>query len=204
MTGHIASQLVLWTVLALTILAVYCFGLRQEARRRDLSVRTRKLVMLDLDGTLVSLSAQAAPGVQQITVGNKEFYLQLRPFLREFLGFLQQHFEVGVYTAATEEYANAVLSAIGLNVSEELRLSRSCCKKFHEKYIKDLELVEPDLSQVLIIDDNPGSVRQQRNTLAVPSWTGGSDTALLKAINLLHGVTTTADVRECCLDLSFF
>lgn len=45
-------------------------------------------------------------------LGKEEYYLKLRPFVREFLELLSEYFELAICTAGLEEYAEALLTVL--------------------------------------------------------------------------------------------
>ena len=70
--------------------------------------------------------------------------------------------------------------------------------------MKNLVLIEPDLSRVVIFDNCFEGLVQPRNSVVVPTWNEGEDDSLVKCIHLLSKMNHTHDIRECVLDLRFY
>jgi len=68
-----------------------------------------KLIVLDLDGTLIDTSSK---GIYKIETNLGTLMLTPRPHLQEFLNYCFDNFNVGIYTAATRPYALDVLKII--------------------------------------------------------------------------------------------
>ena len=57
-------------------------------------------------------------------------YIQYRPFMRQMLRSLSQHFELILYTSSDSDYANAVINAIeGTETFFQYRLTKENCVK---------------------------------------------------------------------------
>jgi len=84
------------------------------------------LLLLDLDETLIH--SEEFPRTQPSTKefdfkvgfeGEPYWYMsKKRPFLDEFIKFAFENFDVGVWTASTEDYATIVLENIGIDKSK--------------------------------------------------------------------------------------
>ncbi|PWA64048.1 Dullard phosphatase domain, eukaryotic [Artemisia annua] len=82
--------------------------------------------------------------------GRQVAYVTKRPFVDEFLQYLNQNnFEVVIFTAGSEEYASPH------------RLYRNSRKLVDGKYVKDLSNLGRDLKNVVIVDDKPRSYKLQ-------------------------------------------
>ncbi|RNF12657.1 nuclear lim interactor-interacting factor-like protein [Trypanosoma rangeli] len=138
----------------------------------------KKTLILDLDETLVhsSLVQQARHHdlVLNIPVGSgaTTVYVAYRPFLRQFIDAIAEHFEVVVFTASVSRYCNAVMNAVDPGgVLGPLRLYREHCSILNGAYVKDLSLLGRDLNQMVIVDNSPVTyLFQQRNAIPIPSW----------------------------------
>ncbi|XP_058239311.1 CTD nuclear envelope phosphatase 1A isoform X2 [Hemibagrus wyckioides] len=65
-------------------------------------------------------------------------------------------------------------------------------------YIKDLSVVHNDLSSIVILDNSPGAYRSHPdNAIPIKSWfSDPSDTALLNLLPMLDALRFTSDVRS--------
>ncbi len=78
-----------------------------HAQKRD---RGRKTLILNLDNTLI-VNATETRGDHDFTIiasfkdSDIIKYMHIRPWVDALLGAASQHFEIGVFTAATAEYA---------------------------------------------------------------------------------------------------
>lgn len=152
----------------------------------------RPLLLLDLDETLIHSSTKELTGLKVVArVGDLNFYA--RPHLETFLKTVEPLYQLGVWTAASADYASIVVSAI-FSTPANLALVWSrerCCSSYDPetgdlRYLKDLKKVKRqgyDLAQTLFIDDIPGNLRKNYgNHIRIPPFTGAADDRAL--INL--------------------
>ena len=132
--------------------------------------------------------------------------LLIRPHLHYFLSKLKQDFNLVLFTAGLQEYAEIIIQY--LDPEEEF-----FCQKYYRKHLiemenqvyqKNLNMVCPDLSRILILDNNPVNFsKQTKNGIWVKSWYGDSkDDSLLRLVPLLTNMLTCGveDVREYFCD----
>ena len=118
-----------------------------------------------------SFDAQSADGSGRITT----FSVWRRPHLELFLRETARHFRIVVFTAARKEYADPLIDLLDPHCVIRQRLYRSSCRAAAagargvggdtegsgssigppSGYVKDLSLVQCDLSQVILLDDSP-------------------------------------------------
>ena len=117
-------------------------------------------LVLDLDETLIHFS-------------DKENCFLIRPGLFRFLSQMSRLFEVVVFTAALQDYADQILDQIDINFTIEYRLYRDSTREEDGVYIKDLSRLGRDLSKTLIVDNTPENFAyQQQNGICIYSWYG--------------------------------
>ena len=97
------------------------------------------------------------------------YYVHERPGCHEFLRKVSKWYNLVVFTASVQEYADPVIDWLererryfGLGGNGGLgngsgRFYRQHCTLRNGAYIKDLAQVEPDLSRVMILDNSPMS-----------------------------------------------
>jgi hypothetical protein len=160
----------------------------QSVRFPSQSVKNadRPLILLDLDNTLICAeeldvpSSQLRPSVESKrvekmekarsmfrTVRMEDYYdIFERPHIQEFLDYLFKHFNVGVWTASSKDYAIFVIKNFILVPDRPLRklelflCSHHCnvSKKYFKGIPKDLKLLSDrwglkDLADVFLVDD---------------------------------------------------
>ena len=118
-----------------------------------------------------SFDAQSADGSGRITT----YSVWRRPHLELFLREAARHFRIVVFTAARKEYADPLIDLLDPHCVIRQRLYRSSCRAAAAgprgsgdtegsglgmgsfSYVKDLSLVQCDLSQVVLLDDSPAA-----------------------------------------------
>lgn len=125
----------------------------------------------------------------------------VRPGVNKFLTELSQHYEIVIYTAALQDYADWILNSIDRKKVIAHRLYRQHTKRRSNYAIKDLSLIGRDLSKTIIID-NIGlnfEFSNPDNGLEIVSWYDDlEDNELDKYIPFLKeiAIRQEEDVRE--------
>ena len=97
-------------------------------------------LVLDLDETLVHYDEE-----------NECFYV--RPFATEFLENMHKYYEIVVFTAATQDYADYILDLIDKRGLISYRLYRHHATQQNDVYIKDLSKLNRNLDKIIIVDN---------------------------------------------------
>lgn len=122
-----------------------------------------------------------------------------RPGLDYFLGYLSQYYEIVVFSRSSMAFAETTVAKLDpYHAFISYSLFREVCRSKDGKLIKDLSLLNRDLSKVVIIDpDQDCYSMQPENALPVEKWTGSKDDGLIKLIPFLEYLATshTKDVR---------
>lgn len=122
-----------------------------------------------------------------------------RPYLKEFLKAVRKKFEIVLFTAAEQEYADAVLDHIDPNYYIDHRLYRdSTCQARGVNFVKDLNLLGRDLSRCILVDNSLSSmVSSPDNCIQIRDFYFDKDDEELKflAATLLHVLAGVDDVR---------
>lgn len=161
-------------------------------------------LVLDLDETLVHCTVepiQDADMTFPVLFNGIEYkvHVRIRPFLMDFLEAVSQRFEVVVFTASQEVYANELLDRIDPDKKYiKHRMFRESCLLVEGNYLKDLNVLGRDLKQAVLVDNSPHAFGYQvDNGIPIESWFDDpNDTELLKLeqfCSTLHGVK---DVRS--------
>ncbi|KAI0851327.1 NLI interacting factor-like phosphatase-domain-containing protein [Daldinia vernicosa] len=152
------------------------------------------MVEVRLNTTYVGSGGQQALGPQHPIL----YYVHKRPHCDEFLRKVCKWFNLVVFTASVQEYADPVIDWLE---SERKffsgRYYRQHCTFRHGAFIKDLSSIEPDLSKVIILDNSPLSYMfHQDNAIPIQGWINDpTDNDLLHLVPLLEGLQYVSDVR---------
>ncbi|EGG23193.1 CTD small phosphatase-like protein 2 [Cavenderia fasciculata] len=164
-------------------------------------------LVLDLDETLVHCSTDPIedPDLTFLVTFNAieyKVYAKKRPFFEEFLVKASELFEVIIFTASQEVYANKLLNMIDPNNHVKYRLFRDSCVYVEGNYLKDLSILGRDLSQVVIVDNSPQSFGfQVNNGIPIESWfEDENDKELISLITFLESLIRVDDVRPLIRD----
>lgn len=76
---------------------------------------------------------------------------------------MEQYFEIVIFTAGTEEYADWALTYLENVGSIKHRLYRQHALPFNGYYVKDLTRIGRDLSKTLIVDNIAENFQMQPN-----------------------------------------
>ena len=136
-------------------------------------------LVLDLDETLVHYFELAGEG-----------NFLVRPGCKEFLEEVCKYYEVVIFTAALQDYADWVLDQIDQPGCITYRLYRQHAIPAGNFYIKDLSRIGRDLSKVIIVDNVAENFQlQPDNGILIRSWFDDPhDNALLELLPLLKGI----------------
>jgi TFIIF-interacting CTD phosphatase-like protein len=169
---------------------------------------TRKLLILDLDETLIYASETLLSRMPDFVVGNK-YYVYKRPFVEQFLTWCSENFDVAVWTSATDDYAAEVVANIFPPSLNNLSFlwSRARCtpsldwetqETFWEKKLTKLRRRGYNLESVIVVDDTPQMWRSSYgNLVRVKSYFGDvEDNELEKLIRYLGVLKNVENVRK--------
>ncbi|KAK3905123.1 NLI interacting factor-like phosphatase-domain-containing protein [Staphylotrichum tortipilum] len=184
-----------------------------------LDVHHQKTLILDLDETLIHSMSKGVrmssghmvevrlnttyPGVGggAAPVGPQHpilYYVHKRPHCDEFLRRVSKWYNLVVFTASVQEYADPVIDWLEAERKYfSARYYRQHCTFRHGAFIKDLSSVEPDLSRVMILDNSPLSYMfHQDNAIPIQGWISDpTDNDLMYLIPFLEGLQYVSDVR---------
>lgn len=125
-------------------------------------MNTRKLLVLDLDETLIHATEVPLDRAADFRVAG--YHVYLRPHLEDFLQYALAAFEVGVWTSAGGTYAEGVVSRLFADGALRfLWSSRRCTTRrnpvtgeyFQLKRLSKLKRLGYALETVIAVDDTP-------------------------------------------------
>ena len=134
----------------------------------------QKTLVIDLDETLIHSLAKggrmstghmvevklpSAAAMNGLSLGPQHpilYYVHKRPHCDDFLKKVSKWYNLVVFTASVQEYADPVIDWLEQEKQFfSARYYRQHCTFRNGAYIKDLSSVEPDLSKVMILDNSP-------------------------------------------------
>ena len=158
--------------------------------------RQRNTLVLDMDETLLHSSFQPTPAdfVVPICTSGQSYsvYVRKRPYVEYFLRKACEMFEVVIWTASIQDYAEPIIDKLvalaGGQTAGIKRMYRTSCTTVSGQFIKDLSTMGVPLDNVCIVDNSPAvAVLQPQNYIPISSWfRDAGDAALLDLLPLLE------------------
>jgi len=164
----------------------------------------RKTLILDLDETLVHSTIKTVVH-HHITVDvmidglTCTFYVIKRPHVDLFLKKVAEWFDIIIFTASMQQYADPLIDQLDNNKLVKGRLFRESCLPKEGNFVKDLSLIGQDLTSTIIVDNSPIAYSHNKeNALPIENWMGDNpqDDALLNLLPFLNALRFTSDVRS--------
>ena len=150
-------------------------------------------LVLDLDETLIHFKGHPND--------DSSGTLLFRPFLSEFLSNICNFYELVIFTAATQDYADPIINAIEQKgIKFDYRLYRKHTIVINNEFIKDLSRLGRDLSRTIIVDNMEQNYKlQPQNGITIRPFWGKDveDMALFDLLSILiRIVENNMDVRD--------
>ncbi|GJD06755.1 CTD nuclear envelope phosphatase 1 [Galdieria sulphuraria] len=99
------------------------------------------------------------------------FYVNKRPYLDVFLRVVSQWYDLVVYTASLQKYADPLIDALDVHGVIRERYFRDHCIQVGNNFIKDISIIEPDLRKIVIVDNSPSAyVLHEENAIPIGTW----------------------------------
>ena len=158
----------------------------------EIENKKKYTLVLDLDETLISFRFGE----------NHRGILKMRPGLFDFLRNVKKKYEIIIFTAGTQEYADPILDTIekrGKFFAK--RLYRQHTILMNKVYLKDLTRLGRDLSKIIIVDNMPQNFSlQKENGILIKNFFGEEqyETTLKDLSNILLKIASKPnnDVRK--------
>lgn len=146
-------------------------------------------LVLDLDETLVHYIDSQSQGK-----------FLTRPYVHEFLEKMSKHFEIVIFTAAIQTYADWILNELDQHNYISHRLYRNHTIPAGNYFIKDLKQLGRNLAKTIIVDNVSENFQlQNENGILIKSWyEDPNDNALAELAPFLEAISLNKiqDVRE--------
>lgn len=164
----------------------------------------RKTLILDLDETLVHSTIQPVSHhhlVVDVVIDAVPctFYVIKRPHVDTFLKKVAEWYDVVIFTASMQQYADPLIDQLDAKGLVKGRLFRESCLNKEGNFIKDLTRIEQDLTSTIIIDNSPIAYSHNKeNAVPIDNWMGDNprDESLLNLLPFLNALRFTTDVRS--------
>ena len=152
-------------------------------------------LVLDLDETLV-----------HYVEDEERPFVQVRPYATYFLSEMGKYFEIVIFTAAAEDYADLVLDELDKKKAISYRLYRRHTKPNRGAFLKDLSKLGREISKICIIDNNRDNFGlQPLNGLHISTFIGDqNDKELLMLCNDLMKIAKSnkKDIRPIIKEIN--
>lgn len=169
---------------------------------------SKPAIVVDLDDTLVHVTPIAPVNLDNnnsftITINRRKFFVQTRPYLQLFLDKLSKSYDIYIFTSSNEKYANKIIDKILPNLKKSCRFFRDSCINMYGYLVKDLDVINKPLSQILLIDDSAGSaLKNPKNLVKIKPWSGERNDSVLKnLIFILDSIANDDDLRVSYLQM---
>lgn len=164
----------------------------------------RKLLVLDLDETLVHASETALDTAEDFRVG--PYFVYRRPHLDHFVATVAAHFDLAVWTSSGSGYARQVIERIFPEGALAFAWSSRRCTMALDgttgdftsiKNLAKIKRLGYRLESVIVVDDTPSKhVRNYGNLVAVSEFVGdAADAELPLLARYLVELAQVANVR---------
>ena len=153
-------------------------------------------LVLDLDETIISFTF----------TDEKEGIARIRPYLFQFLNSIKNYYEIIIFTAGTQDYADPILDIIEENKEKyfSYRLYRENCTVIDNQYTKDISSLGRDISKIIIVDNIAQNfILHKKNGILISSFWGddGSDKCLLYLGRILINIGIEMMENNYSLDI---
>lgn len=178
-------------------------GNRYLLGERPPGQRQKKTLVLDLDETLVHTSFKyIADADFEININLDSAihraYVRKRPGVDEFLLEVAKKWEVVIFTASLNKYADPLLDILDTERVVEARLFRESCVAHYGSYVKDLTMLGRHMKNSVIIDNSAMSYMfQPTHAIPIITWfNDNSDTQLFDLLPFLDKLADCEDVAD--------
>jgi len=158
-----------------------------------LDVSERKLVVLDVDETLVHSDFSAFPGAHQFVVdGGFVFHSKLRPHAHALIDQLKEHYDLAIWSAGKAFYVHTIVETFFPDFPFKFVWSEKRCLKWTQQIINDVDvdltIPESALQPSTVVCKPLSRVEEQFGYALgrIVIVDDAAETALYNNLNLLH------------------
>lgn len=183
---------------------------------RNPQAKKRKILVLDLDETLIHSLSQGSPRISnghdssiiEIKLNDIAtlYYVYKRPYCNFFLQEISKWFDLYIFTASVQEYADPIIDWLeseiipydDTKIFKKRFYRNDCTYRNGVGYIKDLsKFFADDLKNVVILDNSPISyVLNETNAVMIEGWINDqNDKDLLNLLPVFYSLSLSIDVR---------
>ena len=141
-------------------------------------------LVLDLDETLIHFKSNPN--------NESSGKIMIRPYLYEFLRTIKEDYELIIFTAATQDYADPIINAIEKDEKYfDHRLYRIHTTIVDNDFVKDLSKLGRNLKRTIIVDNMKQNYKNQpRNGITIRPFWGKDveDSALVDLLEILQKI----------------
>lgn len=168
----------------------------------------KKTLILDLDETLVHSGFKpfktTSDMILKIELEGRvhDIHVLIRPGAHEFLEKMSEIYELVIFTASLSKYADPLVDRLDPKKRCIFRLFREHCTVVSTErgmaYVKDLRYINRDLTQTIILDNNPNSYAVNiENGMPIKTWIDDmKDRELFNYIPLLEYLSNVKNVQD--------
>lgn len=171
-------------VLDLDETLIHYMDVDQSETVQNMSRLKKSAENLGNPGSLTNRTAKS-----DLTKNEDEYggYFLIRPGAQEFLKRLKERYELVIFTAAMQDYADWVLDTFDTEKTISHRLYRQHAVRDGPVFVKDLANLGRDIEKMIIVDNVAQNFqRQQDNGIHIKSWFDDRyDTALPELMEIL-------------------
>eukprot|EP00746_Dinoflagellata_sp_MGD_P011017 gnl/MRDRNA2_/MRDRNA2_122965_c0_seq1.p1 gnl/MRDRNA2_/MRDRNA2_122965_c0~~gnl/MRDRNA2_/MRDRNA2_122965_c0_seq1.p1 ORF type:complete len:520 (-),score=86.49 gnl/MRDRNA2_/MRDRNA2_122965_c0_seq1:58-1617(-) len=176
--------------------------------RKDPQWKARPTLVLDLDETLVHCSrgekANERPGKTDVNMivrfedSPHDGRVRWRPFVELFLSVCSARFEIVIFTASDQGYADQVIDELDPHGYISHRLYRRHCTHSRGAFFKECGLLGRPQAKSILVDNSPISVAcNPDNSILIKSWYGDAyDRELIDLLPILDQCIAKQDVTQ--------
>ena len=165
--------------------------------------KIKPLLILDLDETLIHATTRKLNYKE--TYLFERYFVYTRPHLNWFLNEISNHFRIGVWSAADENYVSAIVAQIlPNNLKLEIMWGQSWCNYnydnenntyVYEKKLNELTKLNFKLNEIILVDDSLHNIKLNGgNAIFIRPFTGDQNDQELKI--LFDNLVTFKDTAE--------
>jgi Dullard-like phosphatase family protein len=141
-------------------------------------------LVLDLDETLIHFKSNPN--------NESSGKIMIRPYLYEFLRTIKENYELIIFTAATQDYADPIINAIEKDEKFfDHRLYRMHTTIVDNDFVKDLSKLGRNLKRTIIVDNMKQNYKNQpKNGITIRPFWGKDvdDSALVDLLDILQKI----------------